>query len=167
MVDGEDLIEHADTEVDAEPRITTQYVEATTGARFAIKIKIAKWPSVVVGNCLDFRISLDGNKSLQNRVFIKDTVMNLSGETKVVEGVSKAALYPFEFAALKTSEAGRRQDASRSRNLGNIVVGVHDMWTIRRDGTTADLKDALVFIKAPDVLSEKALKGEALSHTTT
>lgn len=98
VVDGEDLHEYQDTHKNDGEDTVTSYIEATSGANFAIRIKISK-DTIYKGDRLDFGVTIDGE-------YVDGLSMTKGclDEIILIEGmpVSQGHLKKMKFSELKT-----------------------------------------------------------------
>jgi hypothetical protein len=165
--------DHDDT---GEVRTVTKYIEATSGRIFVVSIELL--PSFKFkADCIAFDIEADG--MMMDRPIILKTD---KGRFRVVKGrrMSDTKVEKFQFSSLHTGErwhsafqdradfapeinsSSTREDASRLKHLGSVVIKCTHK-TVLRPG------NALVLDKvhSPGSISEKALKGQAVSHNVT
>ncbi|KXT00142.1 hypothetical protein AC578_3286 [Pseudocercospora eumusae] len=165
LVNGAALQEYADSEVEDDARTVTRYVEATSGQTFAISCET---PSnfEFAGNCISYNIHMDGKRVDSHLVLAKNVHPN--GSLGVRKGITldKDTMRKFCFAKLRTSEGEMHNapPAASIQNLGSITVEVH-----HRRMTGRKLKRSWAHPEGRatslDVVPEKALKGQAVSHS--
>lgn len=103
VVDGEDLHEYQDTDMEDEENTVTKYVEAVTGANFAIKIMVPK-KFGFEGTCLSFHVLVDGAEA--EHPLIQPRHVRRAPKVRSVEGarVSNTHIRKFRFTELETGE---------------------------------------------------------------
>lgn len=104
VVDGEDLHEYQDADMEDNEDTVTKYIEAVDGANFAIKIKATN-NTVFKGHFLNFRTSLDGS-SVCNPL-IRRVGRRARTHVRIVEGAQVRAqrMRKLKFDALETGES--------------------------------------------------------------
>lgn len=178
---GQAIHEHIYDEVVEEPRTKTRYIEAQSGQNFEICLRLAQGTNFQ-GDSLECRIFVDGTWVRTPLLLKRDT--RFAALVEVTEGVKAQQdllLRKFRFAGLQTGLFQRsltfdsftdhhtatdakssKGDAAKVKDLGSIMVKVTKGWVkkiISGDGRDID-------IKGPGALSEKATKGQAISHST-
>ncbi|THW64471.1 hypothetical protein D6D19_09493 [Aureobasidium pullulans] len=162
VVDGEDLHEYQDTDMEDEEDTITKYVEAVTDATFAIKIKGSKRVTYK-GDCLSFHVSVDGSSIEWPMIFSEAT--KVEDHIRIVEGVyvRDGYLRKPKFNALETVTEhgfGLPEDLARAESLGSIrVVVTHAVRTSIIDSVHIEPEDDT------GIISEKAIKGKAMTHS--
>lgn len=103
-VNGQDLREYIDPDLDEDDRTTTRYIEAASGQAFAIQTKVPKGFKFVA-NSLVFRMHIDG-RWVSGPLVSKETCRFAAGHT-IIEGkrVSDTQLQKFQFGSLETGTA--------------------------------------------------------------
>jgi hypothetical protein len=110
VVNGEDLHEYQDTDMEDEENTVTKYVEAVTGANFAIKITMPKG-FAFGGDCLSFRVKVDG-------LFAKSPLIGPGDTSEIstflVDGVTVGDenIRKLRFSELEIGMYGRRAKSS-------------------------------------------------------
>ncbi|THZ28569.1 hypothetical protein D6C91_01865 [Aureobasidium pullulans] len=159
VVDGEDLHEYQDTHKNDGEETVTSYIEATSGANFAIRIKISK-DTIYKGDRLDFGVTIDGE-------YVDGLSMTKGclDEIILIEGmpVSQGHLKKMKFSELKTvaeEYSASSGNDERVKTLGSICV------TVKHRNTTSFVPR--IFAKPAEtekIFSEKDIKGEAMTHS--
>ncbi|TIA03376.1 hypothetical protein D6C82_01908 [Aureobasidium pullulans] len=159
VVDGEDLHEYQDTHKKDGEDTVTSYIEATSGANFAIRIKISK-DIIYKGDRLDFGVTIDGE-------YVHGSSMTKECLEKIIliEGmpVSQGHLKKMKFSELKTvaeEYSASSGNDERVKTLGSICV------TVKHRNTTSFVPR--IFAKPAEtekIFSEKDIKGEAMTHS--
>ncbi|THY50640.1 hypothetical protein D6C97_06964 [Aureobasidium pullulans] len=163
VVDGEDLHEYQDTDMEDEENTVTKYVEAVTDANFAIKIKGSQ-ELEYKGDCLSLDVLVDGLRI--ERPLIGRERTRKGSYTRLVEGLNVRAGYmrKLRFNTLETVTEhgfGLPEDLERVKNMGKIEVRLTHENKVKR--TEA------VYNKVVDnegIISEKAIKGQAMTHSS-
>ncbi|TGO36563.1 hypothetical protein BHYA_0121g00240 [Botrytis hyacinthi] len=183
-VDKQALQEYDDDEPEGVPtevegfdkatKTVSKYIESTTGEVFYIKIEISKAYKFDSPN-VSFEISVDGMSVRAKRGGKKDIPLTL--EVKGVKNIldnGRTFLMPFKFSDIITSTddsklASIRVDAARMSVVGEIVVTVHRRGKRSLAEKQLRILDAFKKLAANSSASvhEKALKGQAMSHSTT
>ncbi|THX82003.1 hypothetical protein D6D04_03752 [Aureobasidium pullulans] len=162
VVDGEDLHEYQDTDMEDEENTVTKYVEAVTDANFAIKIKGSR-ELEYKGEYLSLKVLVDGlciEKPLIGRERTRK-----GSYTRLVEGLNVRAGYmrKLRFNTLETVTEhgfGLPEDLERVKNMGKIEVRLTHENKVKRAEA--------VYNKVVDnegIISEKAIKGQAMTHS--
>ncbi|GAB7364864.1 hypothetical protein MBLNU230_g5656t1 [Neophaeotheca triangularis] len=160
-VDGQPLKEFTDQELEEEPRTITRYVEAVSGKRFILKVEVNKHAKFH-GNNYRVSVEVDGHSAQQrliNKPKKSGTPIMASIEGFLVSGTE---VKEFMFSGLDLACDGKvlNKEAEVVKKLGVIGVAIEH----RNITGISKFKNKTT----PDpvgVLSEKALKGEAISHT--
>lgn len=169
-VDGADLQEHIDKELVDESGTITRYVEATTDTPFAIHIRVLPGTQML-GDCLAFDILADGHP-IVTRLFCAEALTNSPQKVLIRDEVVQGILYPTKFSTLTTANSDDEDshddnvDKAKIQRLGNIDVIMSHARRTGQAGTSASLTSQNNFQQITS-LPEKALKGQALSHTVT
>ncbi|THY04794.1 hypothetical protein D6D02_07885 [Aureobasidium pullulans] len=180
VVDGEDLHEYQDTDMEDEENTVTKYVEAITDANFAIKIKGSQ-ELEYKGDCLSLDVLVDGLR-IQRPLIGREATRN-GGYTRLVEGLKVNAGYMrrLRFNTLETGTwthtsqqraksnsfilvtehgFGLPEDLERVKTMGKIEVRlVHKIWDKPTERTYKDVANDI------GIISEKAIKGQAMTHS--
>ncbi|TIA62545.1 hypothetical protein D6C77_02681 [Aureobasidium pullulans] len=180
VVDGEDLHEYQDTDMEDEENTVTKYVEAVTDANFAIKIKGSQ-ELQYKGDCLSLDVLVDGLR-IQRPLIGREATRN-GGYTRLVEGLKVNAGYMrrLRFNTLETGTwthtsqqraksnsfilvtehgFGLPEDLERVKTMGKIEVRlVHKIWDKPTERTYKDVANDI------GIISEKAIKGQAVTHS--
>ncbi|KEQ87734.1 hypothetical protein M438DRAFT_342867 [Aureobasidium pullulans EXF-150] len=162
VVDGEDLHEYQDTDMEDEENTVTKYVEAVTGANFAIKFKGSR-ELEYKGEYLSLEVLVDG--LCIDRPLIGRERTRKGSYTYLSEGLTVRAGYMrrLRFNTLETVTEhgfGLPADLERVKNMGKIEVRLTHENKVKR--TEA------VYNKVVDnegIISEKAIKGQAMTHS--
>ncbi|THX60033.1 hypothetical protein D6D06_01596 [Aureobasidium pullulans] len=162
VVDGEDLHEYQDTDMEDEENTVTKYVEAVTGANFAIKACVSQ-QFKYEGDCLNIRVAVDG-------LFVSSPLIEPGDTSKIstslVDGVivGDENIRKLRFSELEIVNEhgfGLPKDLERVKNLGCIKVRVSHLNLVNKLEESLrgslDIKDGFI--------SEKAIKGQALTHS--
>ncbi|KAH0364053.1 hypothetical protein KCU65_g6976, partial [Aureobasidium melanogenum] len=163
VVDGDDLHEHQDTDLQDEEDTITKYIEAVDGANFAVKIKVSK-DATFKGDQLSFKVLVDGTRI--SRPLIGPLRGRVSTRVRMVHGiqVGDRHIRKLKFDALETVTEhglGLPEDLQRVKNLGKIEVQVTHKNVIRKFSKTYSKPDD----NHDGFISEKAVKGEAVTHS--
>ncbi|KAF2160292.1 hypothetical protein M409DRAFT_29147 [Zasmidium cellare ATCC 36951] len=160
-VDGVALKEYEDKD-EAEPAKTvTRYIEAAHGKNFTVTVKMSKGFRLR-NNALSFQVYADGNLA-SRKVFNQNDAT--SGRTLRVEGFHDLQhITKFRFDELHTVSDDRsiRQEASKLASLGTLKIKMHHSTITGSTPAEARVR------KQPATMgtvSEKALKGKALTHS--
>ncbi|THZ08482.1 hypothetical protein D6C93_00503 [Aureobasidium pullulans] len=162
VVDGEDLHEYQDTDMEDEENTVTKYVEAVTDANFTIKIKGSQ-ELEYKGDCLSLDVLVDGLR-IQRPLIGREATRN-GGYTRLVEGLKVNAGYMrrLRFNTLETVTEhgfGLPEDLERVKTMGKIEVRlVHKIWDKPTERTYKDVANDI------GIISEKAIKGQAMTHS--
>ncbi|THW64293.1 hypothetical protein D6C98_02246 [Aureobasidium pullulans] len=159
VVDGEDLHEYHDTHKNDGEDTVTSYIEATSGANFAIRIKFSK-DTIYKGDRLDFGVTIDGEyvDGLSMTKGCLDEIILIEG-MPVIQGHLKK----MKFSELKTvaeEYSASSGNDERVKTLGSICV------TVKHRNTTSFVPR--IFAKPAEtekIFSEKDIKGEAMTHS--
>ncbi|THX83186.1 hypothetical protein D6D05_03603 [Aureobasidium pullulans] len=162
VVDGEDLHEYQDTDMEDEENTVTKYVEAVTGANFAIKFKGSR-ELEYKGEYLSLEVLVDG--LCIDRPLIGRDRTRKGSYTYLSEGLTVRAGYMrrLRFNTLETVTEhgfGLPEDLERVKNMGKIEVRLAHANKVK-------LAEA-VYNKVVDnegIISEKAIKGQAMTHS--
>ncbi|EME38588.1 hypothetical protein DOTSEDRAFT_39561 [Dothistroma septosporum NZE10] len=145
---------------------TTRYIEALTGQIFEIHADIAAG-TPFVGDCLAFYISVDGKMADPTLTFLSGTTH--TGSSVVSKGIYTAGnmVRKYRFEELgKTNDGGipSKEQVEAAMELGTIRVEVHHQMSKARVDGGLDLFGSL---KTVDAIDERAVKGRAISSTTS
>ncbi|KAL2032885.1 hypothetical protein VTO58DRAFT_106057 [Aureobasidium pullulans] len=161
VVDGEDLHEYQDADMEDEENTVTKYVEAVTGANFTIKIMVPK-KFGFEGTCLSFHVLVDGAEA--EHPLIQPRHVRRAPKVRSVEGarVSNTHIRKFRFTELETVNDhgfGLPKDLERVKELGYIRVEV-----FHKTVKNISKRVCKELQKDEGFISEKAIKGKAISH---
>ncbi|KAH0006756.1 hypothetical protein KCU78_g12139, partial [Aureobasidium melanogenum] len=144
VVDGKDLHEYQDADMEDDEGTITKYIEAVDNANFAIRIKVTKDAT--------FHVST--------------TDVSAGSDVFAVDGVQIGArrLRKLKFNTLETVTEhgyGLPRDLERVKDLGKIQIEVNHETMIEQ---------IPVIYRKPDTgsegfISEKAIKGQAMTHS--
>ena len=177
--DDAPLKEYEDREIEEEEGTVTRYIEAVSGKNFAIKIEVAKG-TLFKGNSMAFECWVDGeevdiplvSKSREDRVRFSEGKM-----------ASKYSVQKYCFSAIETGElTGHAKlahadylavsdghtvtgEAAKVKSLGSIEIRAHHMKKTRMSPTKPSMSVTGSAQPGLGIVSEKALKGQALSHS--
>ncbi|KAF2766413.1 hypothetical protein EJ03DRAFT_377022 [Teratosphaeria nubilosa] len=166
VVDGAPLKEHVDAELEEEDRTVTRYIEATSGKKFEIQIA-GRTGVRFFDDCIVIDVFVDGQ--LADNPLVRKREYKLHGLRETVKGaaISARAMKEFSFSSLETVSDGHtlNGELSKFKELGVIKV------TFTHKNVVARSKETLGFgaDKQDDkaMVSEKALKGQSISHTVS
>ncbi|KAH0153042.1 hypothetical protein KCU67_g9631, partial [Aureobasidium melanogenum] len=163
VVDGKDLHEYQDADMEDDEGTITKYIEAVDNANFAIRIKVTK-DATFHGNCLSFRVMVEG--LTVRRPMVSTTDVSAGSDVFAVDGVQIGArrLRKLKFNTLETVTEhgyGLPRDLERVKDLGKIQIEVNHETMIEQ---------IPVIYRKPDTgsegfISEKAIKGQAMTHS--
>ncbi|KAH4107673.1 hypothetical protein HBH46_051040 [Parastagonospora nodorum] len=165
LVDGVTLEEYDDDEARTSSNTVTKYIEAISGAEFAIQCRFDKLPEYDVR--IDFY--LDGHYATAKYAMLDDFEGRSS--TKTSYGVRsndghKWQVHNYAFSNLHTVDSDGRPVANRLmkdlKHMGEITVRLHYVINPR---PSRSAKPSPRVSSLKDV-PEKALKGRALTHQT-
>lgn len=161
-VHGQPLQEYEESLPMARERTVIRYIEIVEGQEFAIHLE-AKQGTDLEGDCLAFFLFVDGQPI--SSPFLSPTLQ--TGDEYRVEGVENVLgmIQKFSFRRIKIATDGNTFDenAANTNRLGDIVIAVgHRRFGQQHPGVFRH--DTI-----PEVgtLSEKAIKGTAVSHNIT
>ncbi|KAF7939035.1 uncharacterized protein EAE98_001371 [Botrytis deweyae] len=159
---------------DKATKTVSKYIESTTGNLFYVNLEISKAYKFDSPN-ISFHVFVDGMKVCSKNCGKKDAPL-----TKEVKGVrdelenGKFFLMPLKFSDIITTTddsklASIKEDATRLSGVGEIVVKVHRRGEKIRSKNQSKRLNAPKKLAAdsPVLVHEKALKGQAMSHSTT
>ncbi|KAF7919623.1 hypothetical protein EAE99_008475 [Botrytis elliptica] len=159
---------------DKATKTVSKHIESTTGNVFYVKLKISKSYKFDSPN-ISFRVFVDGIK-----VYSRHYGKKCAPLTREAKGVinelenGQAFLMPFKFSDIITTTddsklASIKEDATRLSVVGEIVVEVHRRGERTRSKNQSKRLNASKKLAAGSSKSvhEKALKGQAISHSTT
>ncbi|EME38589.1 hypothetical protein DOTSEDRAFT_29615 [Dothistroma septosporum NZE10] len=156
---GTALEEYIDKDTEEKPRTITRYVEAVSGQHFEVHINVAQGTKIK-GDDLRFDIYMDGTR-VDGPILSKSDIRQGSAHKISAERVFSGDKYCF--STLETVSDGKYvlTEASRVKSLGKIEVTVSDVKRVAiAEKPTWELNSSQhVFI------SEKLLKGQAISHS--
>ncbi|TKA68034.1 hypothetical protein B0A55_08372 [Friedmanniomyces simplex] len=162
-VAGQALTEHEDHDEEQPDRTATRYIEAVSGQVFEIHITAQKGFRSG-GDALSFYIHVDGSKPI-DAPLVRNTACIIGTHTHTSQGSRQNAreVKRYRFATLGTASEGQTfaDDASKLKDLGSIIITVHQMRLTGATVAAIGSKD----LPTVGVVSEKALKGQALSHS--
>ncbi|KAF7196363.1 hypothetical protein HII31_02430 [Pseudocercospora fuligena] len=164
--------EYEDNDILDNQESATRYIEAVEGQDFWVVITLDQ-NIELLGQGIRLKVWVDG-QLVATRTVHQDKIQR-HGYTHVVKGFqcSETLRKDFCFAALRTEEDGQSDallDAERVKHLGSITVELHHVQnfrdveeTIAKQSTKSFAQDFRSF----DAISEKALKGRAVSHSVS
>ncbi|KAF2210148.1 hypothetical protein CERZMDRAFT_86456 [Cercospora zeae-maydis SCOH1-5] len=161
-VDGEPLEEYIESASKQEPNTITRYVEAKSDQIFAIRITVAKG-TPMKGDCLVFAIYVDGK--LSDGSYVGSEEVLSQSTTVIVAGrcLSSTTLQRFIFSSLElaTDDKMFYDEIALPEDLGaiEITVSEHDLLEECDHFEEEDASSGV------GIVSEKALKGCAISHS--
>ncbi|KAF7960663.1 hypothetical protein EAE96_000337 [Botrytis aclada] len=173
--DDEVEVVSADVEEYQASRTVAKYIESHTGHEFMIKIQTLDTykPDSPI---LSFKIYVDGMNVSSPNINPHSGLFN----TRTIRGIEtilengNAFVEPFLFKTITTSAddeklASVKEDAKRLSDVGEIVVKVHRRGERIRSQKQSKRLRASKKLAADSSASvhEKALKGQAMSHSTT
>ncbi|KAG9525875.1 hypothetical protein KCU93_g5713, partial [Aureobasidium melanogenum] len=163
VVDGKDLHEYQDADMEDDEGTITKYIEAVDNANFAIKIKVSK-DVEFKGDFLSFGISLDGS-SVRNPV-VNSSQVRACTHVRIVEGVQVGVqrMRKLKFNALETVTEhgfGLPEDVERVKNMGKIEVRVRHKNILKK--VPAKYREPNSGNES--FISEKAIKGQGMTHS--
>ncbi|KAK6396689.1 hypothetical protein LTR65_008587 [Meristemomyces frigidus] len=161
FVDGVALREYEDTDIEEEDRTVTRYVEATSGKSFQIHLKV-ETSCKFFGDCLAFAIYIDGKKV--GSPIVMEKKCEKDAHTRVTKGMQVSAdrNRSFVFTSLETVSDGftLNDEANLVKELGIIrVMANHEHVNGRSINASKNLD-----VSAVGFVSEKAIKGQSVSH---
>lgn len=109
LVKGVPAQEYNDDEEESQgPKTVTKYIEAKSGAEFAVQIELTP-PFWFPSEALEFDLSIDG-KRLENVLLVKEQfIEHPRGQITILEGISRShgvtwSLEKFKFTEVTTSQ---------------------------------------------------------------
>lgn len=104
VVDGKDLHEYRDADMEDDENTVTKYIEAVDDANFAINIKATK-DARFEGTCLAFKVLVD--ELVVRRPLIDSAHVRRRNYVRIVDGVQTKAEHSrkLKFNALETGES--------------------------------------------------------------
>ncbi|KAI4629253.1 uncharacterized protein J4E87_003515 [Alternaria ethzedia] len=146
-----------DSDTPASPTTITRYVEATSGANFAIKVSVTKGYPFPKGD-MEAKISLDG-RAVVGKLICEAWFF----EERLFEGLNSqigehSKIQKFCFAELEIVEGSASLPDLTS--LGTITVGLTYIKNLGQVSPTHIVES----ISASKQVSEKALKGRTFTH---
>ncbi|KAF2635879.1 hypothetical protein P280DRAFT_473522 [Massarina eburnea CBS 473.64] len=165
LSNGVPLQEYVNDEEENSPGTVTKYIEAKSGGDFAVRYSITKpWPET----CLVFQISMDG-KYVHGKI-LETNLFHGREYTSTVDAVTfsdrnKHFSQKFCFSELVIDES-HASSANKSllkslKCLGEITVKTYKVKNVRQ----SDKEKRKPHMQNVGNISEKALKGRALSHS--
>ncbi|KAL9095712.1 MAG: hypothetical protein Q9165_002144 [Trypethelium subeluteriae] len=159
-VDGNDVKEYTDPNLDEEPNVVTKYIEVSSESEFGLRYLVRRGTHFKK-DAMSFNTYVDGQQATGPLISKKKTVNEDGGTTRRGGRISDTEYQKFKFVALETISAyddSPAQNCERAKTLGTIEVTVGHVQTCgREEGSSITRQD-------PEILSEKALKGQSLSH---
>ncbi|KAH0159986.1 hypothetical protein KCU67_g6903, partial [Aureobasidium melanogenum] len=162
VVDGQDLHEYQDADMEDDEDTVTKYIEAVDNANFAIKIKVSE-DVEFKGDCLSFDISVDGvhiDRPLVSGPISQEVLRVADGVRVGSEHIRK-----LKFNALEIVDKhgfGLPKDLDRVKDLGKIKIRVTHQNKIRQ---TFNKIYSQPDRGSEEFISEKAIKGHAVTHS--
>ncbi|KAI1213389.1 uncharacterized protein F4807DRAFT_410917 [Annulohypoxylon truncatum] len=181
VVAGRDAIEYDDPDAsehsirEAECPTSTKYIECVNDANFGVKYRLTKdYDWTYKNHCLHFSLAADGTR-LRGTVITKDDFTNGEDVTEIYSKRSynnitrRWEAQKFKFAAVTTvddvSKDRIKSDMKVAKNLGTIELKV---YRCRHKGYSLSTHDHHKAGNSSGYeLSEKSLKGKAISHGTS
>jgi len=183
LVDGSPLQEYDDDDEEIVPTVVTKYIEAKSGVNFTIRYTIL--PQFHIKHALVVQSYLDGN-SMENHVCSEDVLRKCTSSTMTGVREAIAGKYyerKFCFSQLNTGQLHslmnyvqnlsaatddsdpRGAVASLKKNVESLgEISLRFRWVkingLPVEATSRDYSD----FRTIDTISEKALKGRAISH---
>ncbi|KAL8794893.1 MAG: hypothetical protein Q9195_002605 [Heterodermia aff. obscurata] len=156
MYDDPDVLDHS-------PDSHTQYIEATTGAKFMVRVTVQD--GFAWGDCHLVRITafFDGDSGWVRDIRAQKAVAKFSTVSRWCQASSQWKSGTLGFGSLEMKEATDIvPDFSRLSDLGKIrITGQRFYYSVHQPPTTqTNHKDSRI-----SEVSEKVLKGKAISHT--
>lgn len=158
-VDDEPLHEHIEAGFKEESKTVTRYVQAKSDQKFAVRIKLAKGTRMK-GHCLVFEIYVDGK--LAHDPLVDWYNVRDRSHTRIVRGhyLSPSIVQPFRFESLEQVSDGKifQGEVDLAPSLGTIEIVASHRYQFQASDRSNNA------ISGVGIVSEKALKGRALSH---
>ncbi|KAK0247167.1 hypothetical protein LTS09_017689 [Friedmanniomyces endolithicus] len=161
-VAGQALTEHEDHDEEQQDRTAIRYIEAVSGQIFEVRIAAQKGFRSG-GDVLSFQVHVDGSKVVDEPLLRNSDCISGDHVIASAGSQSSASVRRYRFAALGIASEGPKaaHETSQLKNLGSIVVTIHQMHMTGAGKAKRSSKD----LSTHGVVSEKALKGQALSHS--
>ncbi|KJX96447.1 hypothetical protein TI39_contig625g00004 [Zymoseptoria brevis] len=162
-VNGQPLQEHRESDLIVDrPRRTLRYVEASNDDIFEIVLTVKKG-AVFRGECIAFDVHVDGDY-IGGPIFWKGSCDD-EDTSQVEDGRigPRNTVQEFKFSGLDITDADRTlpKEDERLIGVGTILVTFQDCRRVREVKETLQSKKK----RKLDTVSEKAVKGRALSHS--
>ncbi|KAF7888086.1 uncharacterized protein EAF02_002627 [Botrytis sinoallii] len=159
---------------DKATKTVSKYIESTTGNVFYVNLEIRKAYKFDSPN-ISFQVFVDGMKVCSRHCGKKDAPLTkkMKGVTDELEN-GKVFLMPLKFSDIITTTddsklASIKEDATRMSVVGEIVVKVYrrgERTRSKNQSKRLNVPKNLAAVSSESV-HEKALKGQAMSHSTT
>ncbi|KAG9653192.1 hypothetical protein KCU95_g13375, partial [Aureobasidium melanogenum] len=164
VVDGEDLREYQDPNMEDGEDAITKHIAVVDGANFAMKIKVTE-DALFEGNTLAFNVKVDGSEV--SEPIIEPTDVEEHSYVQLVEGVDVGPqrIRRLRFSALETvneQNSAPPEDDDRLKDLGKIEIRVSHRNVI---------KNVRASYYEPETgnenaaVTEEAIKGQGLTHS--
>ncbi|KAK4610723.1 hypothetical protein CLAFUW4_13760 [Fulvia fulva] len=145
---------------------TTRYVQSNAGDTFEIHADIASGTEFI-GDCLAFCISING--VLADTAISFPSGQDHAGSIVVSKGCYTAGntVKKYQFTELEKRDGGAvptKEEVEAALQIGTIRIDVHHQLSKSAVNDQLDLSSGL---KSVDAVDEKALKGQAISSTTS
>lgn len=183
LVDGVPLQEYDDEDEEIVPTVVTKYIEAKSGVNFTIRYTVL--PQFHIKHALKVQSYLDG-KPMENRVRSEDSIRKyMSGTMTGVREAIAGKYYERKFCFSQLNTGQLYSLVNQTQNLSTVTddsdfrgavaalkktveslgeISLSFRWVEisgpRVDATGKDYSD----FQTIDTISEKALKGRAVSH---
>ncbi|KAF2025121.1 hypothetical protein EK21DRAFT_77178 [Setomelanomma holmii] len=164
LIDSAALQEYDDDEEPSSDVVMTKYIEATSGAEFAIRCQFHARPQYDILT----RVLLDGKYVMGSYALLKNFhngYLELSLYGVRSNKNNEWTLAKFCFSDLKTVDGTNKPGDQLMKDLkgiGQITVDFHYITNVRTSARPLPLSDKVTLKDVP----EKALKGRALSQQT-
>ncbi|KAI5359905.1 hypothetical protein Slin14017_G094660 [Septoria linicola] len=157
-VNGQALEELTEVDADESPKTITRYLCVTSGQLFTIRYSVKKGVKCL-GDRLHFQLDMDGVRIPSSSMYSSSIAQK--GCVRVMEGLTLSGnrLQRFRFDAVgQTDEMPAERDTALAKSIGTIRIEVHhkNVEQVRKYDDAGRT--------GPGIISEKALKGQALSH---
>ncbi|KAK4984033.1 hypothetical protein LTR66_008626 [Elasticomyces elasticus] len=164
-VNGKRVKEYLAIDMQDGPRTATRYIEASSNQKFAVKCRVLGGFEYK-GDCMSFETLVDGVSASCSIISMRNT--EAGAATLTEKGVCEGnKLRRFKFSAIETVDPDglpHDVDVASVKSFGTIRVVVCHEKEVPHSGHQFDME-----VKLPEMgmLSEKALKGQALSHSVS
>ncbi|MCJ1226737.1 hypothetical protein MMC12_003390 [Toensbergia leucococca] len=160
------MYEDPDKEENAKPLTCQHYIEAVTGAKFAVKVRLTDTFSVGHCDAVKFQMSFDGGPCWDFHIDLKSSVRNVkfSYITEYCKKTGQWKDYDLSFGSLNIQEtANSATQPAQTQNLRMIRVAV-----IRANKIIRQVPRSWSRLEKPQRISqvsEKTMKGKAIANT--